>query len=74
MWVDEARRSAVNPIVESALLEARSYVGSDAEARDLLLAMLAERDLRAETSPAAVKEMPGQVLYSGASAETGCDA
>ena len=74
VWVDEARRSAVNPIVESALLEARSYVGSDAEARDLLLAMLAERDLRAETSPAAVKEMPGQVLYSGASAETGCDA
>jgi hypothetical protein len=71
VWVDEARRSAVNPILESALQEARRYVGSDAEARDLLLAMLAERDLRAERPDAAIGAVASQAFYSESSTQTG---
>ena len=48
VWVDEARRGALAPIVQVALEKVRKYSGSEAEARDLLLAMLAEGDLMSE--------------------------
>ena len=48
VWVDETRRSALTPIVSAALERARTQSGSDSEARDLLLAMLAEGDLMSE--------------------------
>ena len=45
VWVDDARRRLIEPIVDLALERARKHSGSDTEARDLLLAMLAEGDL-----------------------------
>jgi hypothetical protein len=45
VWVDEARRMLLGPIVEMALESARRHSDSATEARDLLLAMLAEGDL-----------------------------
>jgi hypothetical protein len=50
VWVDEARKSALGPILEAALEGVRDHVNSDTEARDLLLAMLAEGDLISEKS------------------------
>jgi hypothetical protein len=45
VWVDDARRDAIRPVLEEALGRTRRQVGSDAEARELLLALLAEWDL-----------------------------
>lgn len=50
VWVDDAQRSALTPILVSAVNEARRHSSSAAEARDLLLAMLAEGDLLSEGS------------------------
>jgi hypothetical protein len=48
VWVDDARRAALAPIIESAVCAAREHVASDPEARDLLLGLLAEGDLVTE--------------------------
>jgi hypothetical protein len=45
VWVDESRRAAIRPVLEQALSSARGQVESDEEARELLLALLAEWDL-----------------------------
>jgi hypothetical protein len=45
VWVDEARRAAIRPLLEDALGRARGHVESEAEARELLLALLAEWDV-----------------------------
>jgi hypothetical protein len=45
VWVDEPRRDALAPVIEEALLAARQHASSDAEARDLLLALVADLDL-----------------------------
>jgi hypothetical protein len=50
VWVDESRRTIVESIVDGALREAMTAGPTPAEARDLLLAILAERDIRSETA------------------------
>jgi hypothetical protein len=45
VWIDESRRAALGTVLRSALDHARDQLGSDAEARDVLLALLAELDL-----------------------------
>jgi hypothetical protein len=45
VWVDDTRRTALNHIIDDALVRARQEASSDAEARDLLLALLADVDL-----------------------------
>jgi hypothetical protein len=45
VWVDDSRRNLLEPIIQSAIETTRKHSGSDTEARDLLLAMLAEADL-----------------------------
>jgi hypothetical protein len=64
VWVDQVRRQLIEPILLTALEGARAHVGSETEARDLLLAMLAEEDLRAEersTSAASDKLRPDAI-------------
>jgi hypothetical protein len=48
VWVDSAQRAALAPILQAALDRALKHSSSVAEARDLLLAMLAEGDLLSE--------------------------
>ena len=45
VWVDDPRRHLLEPIIQAAIESTRKHSGSDTEARDLLLAMLAEGDL-----------------------------
>lgn len=45
VWVDEMRREALRPVLTSALKAARRQAESDSEAREILLALLAEQDL-----------------------------
>ena len=45
VWVDQTRRISIRPVLTEALEQARRLTRSDAEARELLLAMLAEWDL-----------------------------
>jgi hypothetical protein len=71
VWVDEARKSALTPILESAIESTRKYVGSASEARDVLLAMLADRDLGAESLQSTVGELPAPTKYSRTTTERG---
>jgi hypothetical protein len=48
VWIDESRRAALGNILADALADAGAQLGSDAEARDALLALLAELDLESE--------------------------
>lgn len=45
VWIDDAHRTALTPLLERALDAAAGHVSSDVQARELLLALLAERDL-----------------------------
>lgn len=56
VWVDEARRQAFRSVIKHALEHARPYANSDAEARDLLLGLLADHDL-VETRDALVHSL-----------------
>jgi hypothetical protein len=63
VWVDEARKSALGPILESAIETSLKYVGSSSEARDVLLAMLADRDLNAESAQSTASVTSNPVPY-----------
>lgn len=51
VWLDDTRRTALTHIIDDALVRAREKASSDAEARDLLLALLAEGDIGAARQP-----------------------
>ena len=71
VWVDEVRRSVLQPILASALESARVHVGSETEARDLLLAMLADEDVRSEEEPTMAIAVAANVDTKGVPRDNG---
>ena len=68
VWVDETRRTALSELTEELIGRATAFVSSEAEARDLLLGLLAAADFRAVSG---IEETVRASTYSDGLGERG---